>query len=36
MLAECIGRLDDFVCESGGSNKRYAPMDLDAANVQRR
>ena len=30
MLAECIGHLDDFVHESGGSNKGYAPMDLDA------
>ena len=34
MLAEHIGRLDDFVCEFGGSNKGYAPMDLDAINAQ--
>ena len=34
ILAECIGRLDDFVCESRGSNKGYAPMYLDAANAQ--
>ena len=33
MLAECIGRLDDFVWESGGNNKGYAPMDLDAVNA---
>ena len=36
ILAECIGGLDDFVCKSGGSNKGYAPMDLDAANAQHR
>ena len=34
MLAECIGHWGDFVCESEGSNKGYAPMDLDAANDQ--
>ena len=34
MLAERIGHLDDFVWESGGSSKGYAPMDLDAANAQ--
>ena len=34
MLAERIGHLDDFVQESGGSSKGYAPMDLDAANAQ--
>ena len=34
MLAEWIGHLDDFVWESGGSNKGYAPMDLDAVNAQ--
>ena len=32
MLAECIGRLDNFVWESGGNNKGYVPMDLDAVN----
>ena len=36
MLAECIEHLDVFVCESGGSNKGYSPMDLDAANAQHR
>ena len=36
MLAERIGGLDDFVCESGGSSKGYTPMDLDAANAHRR
>ena len=36
MLAEQIGRLDDFVWESGGSSKGYTPMDLDAANAQRK
>ena len=34
MLAERIGHLDDFVRESGGSNRGYAPMDLDATNAQ--
>ena len=33
ILAEQIGRLNDFVWESGGSSKGYAPMDLDAANA---
>ena len=34
ILAEHIGRLDDFVHKLGGSNHNngYAPMDLDAAN----
>lgn len=38
MLAERIGRLDDFVRESGGSGSRngYAPMDIDVATAQRR
>ena len=34
ILAERIEDLDDFVQESGGSSKGYAPMDLDAANAQ--
>ena len=34
MLAERIGHLDNFVCKSGGSNKGYAPMDLDLVNAQ--
>ena len=33
MLAERIGCLDDFVWESGGNNKVYVPMDLDAVNA---
>ena len=36
ILAERIGRLDDFVRKSGGSSNRkngYVPMDLDAANA---
>ena len=37
MLAERIGCLDNFVCKLGSNpNKRYAPMDLDAANAQYR
>ena len=34
ILPEHIGYLDNFVHESGGSRKGYAPMDLDAANAQ--
>ena len=30
MLAECIGRLDDFVHESVGSKKGYTPIMLDS------